>query len=84
MATLPPASAPELDAEKKIAAEIFEHREDATSKTSGETNAFGLSQEDYDFVTNFPEERRKAVLRKVRPNRNAGKTWWSGLKLTSP
>lgn len=66
MATLPPPSAPELDAEKKIALDIAEQREDASSKISGETNAFGLSQEDYDFVTNFPEERRKKVLRKVR------------------
>lgn len=42
-------------------AQITEHREGFPT----ETNPFGLSHDDHDFLANFPEARRRQILRKL-------------------
>lgn len=47
--------------DEKQGFEVIEHREHFPT----ESNPFGLSKEDHDFLANFTDEQRKAVLRKV-------------------
>ncbi|KAK6711375.1 hypothetical protein SNK03_005765 [Fusarium graminearum] len=48
-----------LDIERELS------RDEKSGTMHSEHMGGGLSQEDADFVNNFPEERKKAVVRKV-------------------